>query len=195
MIFTAIAIGLVVVAGIFVISVYNALVRLRNAFKNAFAQIDVQLQRRYDLIPNLVETAKKFMSHEKETFEAVIQARNQAQTASQQVAANPASGSAIGQLNQAEGILGQSMGKMMLLFENYPELKADAVMKGLMEELGSTENRVSFARQAFNDSVMHYNNQRESFPSNLIAGSFGFQEAKLLEVDTPEARQAVRVQF
>ena len=187
--------GFVVFIAAFIIQAYNTLVRLRNGFKNAFAQIDVQLQRRYDLIPNLVETAKKFMAHEKETFEAVIQARNQAQSASKQVASNPADAGSVGQFNQAEGLLGQNMNRMMLLFENYPELKADGVMKGLMEELGSTENRISFARQAFNDSVMHYNNKRESFPSNLIANQFNFTAAKLLEIDQPAVREAPKVQF
>lgn len=190
-----IGLGITVVVFLFLMKIYNSLVLLRNAFKNAFSQIDVQLQRRYDLIPNLVETAKKFMSHEKETFEAVIAARNQAQSAAKQVSQNPADSHAVGKLNQAEGQLTQNMGKMMLLFENYPELKADSVMKDLMEELTSTENKISFARQAFNDSVMHYNNGRETFPNSLIAGTFGFQQAYPFEIENAAAKEAVKVQF
>lgn len=190
-----IGLGVTLAIALYLITAYNGLVRFRNAFKNAFAQIDVQLQRRYDLIPNLVETAKKYMSHEKETFEAVIQARNQAHTAAKQVADNPANPEAVGRLNKAEGLLEQNMGKMMMLFENYPELKADKVMTDLMEELKSTENKVAFARQAFNDSVMHYNNARETFPNNLVSGPFGFHKAFPLEIENPQARQAVKVQF
>ncbi len=190
-----IVLGITAVIAFFVMNIYNKLVRLRNAFKNAFAQIDVQLQRRYDLIPNLVETAKKFMSHEKETFEAVIQARNQAQSAAQKVAKNPADSKAVGHLNQAEGALTQNMGKMMLLFENYPELKADSVMKDLMEELTSTENKISYARQSFNDAVMHYNNSRETFPNNFISGGFGFDAAYPFEIENAAAKEAVKVQF
>ncbi len=190
-----IGLGITVLIAFFIIGIYNNLVRLRNAFKNAFAQIDVQLQRRYDLIPNLVETAKKFMSHEKETFEAVIQARNQAQSAAQDVSKNPANTKAVGELNQAEGRLAQNMGKMMLLFENYPDLKADGVMKDLMEELSSTENKISYARQSFNDSVMHYNNARESFPNSLIAGSFGFNPAYPFEIENAAIKEPIKVQF
>lgn len=190
-----IGLGVTLVIALFIMNIYNSLVRLRNGFKNAFAQIDVQLQRRYDLIPNLVETAKKYMSHEKETFEAVIQARNQAQSAAQQVAQNPADTQAVGKLNQAEGQLTQNMGKMMLLFENYPELKADTVMKDLMEELTSTENKISYARQSFNDSVMHYNNSRETFPNNFIAGSFGFAAAYPFEIENAAAKEAPKVKF
>ncbi len=187
--------GIAAVIAFFTMGIYNNLVRLRNAFKNAFAQIDVQLQRRYDLIPNLVETAKKYMSHEKETFEAVIQARNQAQAAAQQVSQNPADPQAVGKLNKAEGALTQNMGKMMLLFENYPELKADSVIKDLMEELTSTENKVSYARQSFNDSVMHYNNGREQFPNNLLAGAFGFNPAYPFEIENAAIKEAPKVQF
>ncbi|MCB0378635.1 MAG: LemA family protein [Bdellovibrionales bacterium] len=193
--FGYIGIGLILVIAIFVVSIYNNLIRLRNAFKNAFAQIDVQLKRRYDLIPNLVETAKKYMSHEKDTFEAVINARNQAQSAASAVSQNPGDAEAMGLLNKAEGVLSRSMGQFMAVFENYPDLKADKLMGDLMEELSSTENKIAYARQSFNDSVMFYNNARETFPNNLVANNFGFRAAQPLEVEMAEERQAVKVQF
>ena len=168
---------------------------MRNAFKNAFAQIDVQLKRRYDLIPNLVETAKAYMKHEKETLENVIRSRNSAFTAEQKVAADPTNASAMRELGAAEGQLTSSMGRLMAVFESYPDLKANTTMNQLMEELSSTENKVSFARQAFNDSVMTYNNAREVFPNVIFANTFGFQQAQLLEVEKPEERQAVKVSF
>lgn len=179
----------------YVVAIYNGLVRGRNQFKNAFAQIDVQLQRRYDLIPNLVETAKGYLKHERETLEAVIQARNQAQAASRDASAHPEDGSAIGALGAAEGVLAGALGRFFALAEAYPDLKANQTMQQLMEELSSTENKIAFSRQHFNDSVMAYNNQREQFPNNLIAGPFNFQEAKMLELEDEEARKAVKVEF
>jgi len=192
-----IIIFLVVVTGLvfFVIAIYNTLVRGRNQFTNAYAQIDVQLQRRYDLIPNLVETAKAYLAHERGTLEDVINARNQAQTASKAAASHPEDGAAIATLGVAEGLLGSAMGRFFALAEAYPDLKANQTMQQLMEELSSTENKIAFARQFFNDSVMNYNNMREQFPNNLIAGPFNFQKANLLELETPEARQAVKVAF
>ncbi|MCA9519754.1 MAG: LemA family protein [Myxococcales bacterium] len=189
---------LLVVLGLiifFVVGIYNGLVTLRNRYKNAFAQIDVQLQRRYDLIPNLVETAKGYMKHEKETLEAVISARNQALGASKKAASDPSDGGAVKNLGMAESMLTQAMGKLMVVVEQYPELKADKSMSQLMEELSSTENRIAFSRQAFNDAVMEYNTSREKVPNNFIAGPFGFREAQLLEIETPEARVAPKVSF
>ncbi len=188
-------IGLLVVLAVWIVGIYNGLVRLRNAFKNAFAQIDVQLKRRYELIPNLVETAKSYMSHERQTLEAVIAARNSAHSAEAQAAADPSDPNAMRALSKAEGQLTTQVGKMMALFESYPDLKANTTMMNLMEELSSTENKVAFARQAFNDSVMGYNNQRETFPNNLIANNFGFQPAQLLELDSEAQREPVRVSF
>jgi LemA protein len=180
---------------LFVLSVYNGLVRARNAFKNAFAQIDVQLTRRHDLIPNLVETAKAYMAHERGTLEAVIQARNTAVTARTSAAANPGDPSAMGQLAASEGALTGALGRLFALRESYPDLKANQNMMQLSEELTSTENRVAFARQAYNDSVMSYNNKREVFPAAMFAGMFGFSPAATLEAAPPEVREAPRVQF
>jgi len=190
-----ITLGVVAVLMIWSVSIYNGLVRLRNAFKNAFAQIDVQLKRRYELIPNLVETAKGYMKHEKETLENVIRARNTAFQAEQKAAANPADAGAMRDLARAEGSLTSSVGRFMAVLEAYPDLKANTTMNQLMEELSSTENKVAFARQAYNDSVMLYNNSREVFPNVFFAGMFGFQPAQLLEVESPEERQAVKVSF
>jgi len=188
---------LAVIAAIvgFVIISYNRLVALRNRFRNAFAQIDVQLKRRYDLIPNMVETARGYMAHERETLEAVIQARNAASQAEQRAASDPADGGAILGLVGAELALTGALGRFFALAEAYPELKANQTMAGLQEELSSTENRIAFARQAFNDSVMRYNIAREVFPTNLIAGLFGFTQAELLQIDDPSERQAPRVSF
>jgi Uncharacterized conserved protein len=187
---------LLVTGGVlYIISIYNGLVSARNQFKNSFAQIDVQLQRRYDLIPNLVESTKTYLAHERQTLEAVIQARNQAQTAARTAAAKPEDGAAIGALAAAEGVLTGALGRFFALAEAYPDLKANQTIQQLMEELSSTENKVAFSRQFFNDSVMAYNNQREQFPNNFIAGPFNFQEAKLLEIETPEAKMAVKVKF
>jgi LemA protein len=179
----------------FAFGLYNGLVRARNGYKNAFAQIDVQLTRRHDLIPNLVETAKAYMAHERGTLEAVIQARNSAITAQAAAAANPGDPSAMGQLAASEGALTGALGRLLALREAYPDLKANQNMMQLSEELTSTENRVAFARQAYNDSVMSYNNKREVFPASLFAGSFGFTAAAPLEAPTPEAREVPRVQF
>ncbi len=183
----------VVLPLLFIISVYNKLVTLKNRFKNAWAQIDVQLQRRHDLIPNLVETAKAYMAHERTTLEAVIQARGAAVSAQKAVTASPGEG--VQQLARAEGALNGALANFFALSENYPDLKANQTMQSLMEELTSTENKVGFARQAYNDSAMNYNTYREQFPSNLIAGSFGFKPAELFEVDEPEARKPVKVSF
>jgi LemA protein len=180
---------------LWIVGSYNALVTLRNRFKNAFAQIDVQLKRRYDLIPNLVETAKGYMKHERETLEAVIKARNIAYTASQSAAANPADAGAVKNLLGAEAGLGGALSRLMVVMEQYPDLKANQNMMQLTEELTSTENKVSFARQAYNDAVTHYNTKREVFPTNLIAGMFNFSEAQLFQVDNAAERQAPQVKF
>ncbi len=191
-IFIAVVVGLIVWA----ISIYNGLVALRNRFKNAFAQIDVQLKRRYDLIPNLVETAKGYIKHERETLEAVIKARNVAVGAAQAAGASPGNPGAMQALGQAEGALTGVLGRMFALAESYPDLKANQNMLALQEELSSTENKVSFARQAFNDSVMEYNTKRESFPSNVFAGAFGFTAAELLQsTESAEERKAPQVKF
>jgi LemA protein len=190
-------VGLVIVVGLvgFAIAGYNGLVRLRNAFKNAFAQIDVQLTRRHDLIPNLVETAKGYMKHERETLEAVIAARSAAVNAQSAAAAAVGDPTALGQLAGAENVLTAALGRMFALAEAYPDLKANQNMLALQEELTSTENRVAFARQAYNDAVMSYNNKREVFPSNLLAGMFGFAAAPLFEIEEPGQRDAPQVSF
>jgi LemA protein len=188
----AVVIGVVV---LWLISVYNGLVRARNAYKNAFAQIDVQLKRRHDLIPNLVETAKGYMKHERETLEAVIAARSGAVNAQAKAAANPGDPNAMQQLSGAENMLTQTLGRLFALSEAYPDLKANQNMMQLSEELTSTENKVAFARQHFNDSVMRYNNRRETFPANLVAGMFGFGPAALFEIEDPGQREAPQVSF
>ena len=181
---------------IWAISIYNGLVTLRNRFKNAFAQIDVQLKRRYDLIPNLVETAKGYIKHERETLEAVIKARNQAVTAANAAGANPGNPAAMQGLSQAEGALTGMLGRLFALSEAYPDLKANQNMLAIQEELTSTENKVAFARQAFNDSVMEYNTKRESFPDTIFAGMFGFSAAELLQAtESAEERKAPQVKF
>lgn len=187
--------GVVAVVIFYFVAIYNGLVTLRNQFKNAFSQIDVQLQRRYDLIPNLVETAKGYMKHERETLEGVIQARNQAVGAARAVKADPTDAQAMHDLAGAETALGGMLGRFFALAEAYPDLKANQTMGQLMEELSSTENRIAFSRQAYNDAVMLYNNKRESFPDNMIAGAFSFKEAQLLELEDKEARKAVKVSF
>ena len=186
---------LVVLLGLWAIGIYNSLVGLRNRFKNAFAQIDVQLKRRYDLIPNLVETAKGYLKHERETLEAVIKARNIAFAAAQTAAANPADANAMRSLTSAEGGLAGALSRLMVVSEQYPELKANQNMMQLTEELTSTENKVAFARQAYNDSVMSYNNARETFPSVVLAGALGFQPAELFKVEDPTERHAPKVSF
>jgi LemA protein len=186
---------IIVVLVVFVIGGYNSLVTLRNRYKNAFSQIDVQLKRRYDLIPNLVETAKAYMAHERGTLEAVITARNAAATANTRAAQNPGDASAMKELSGAESALSGVMGRLFALAENYPDLKANTTMLSLMEELTSTENKVSFARQAYNDAVMAYNTRREVFPTNLIAGPFNFGPAELFVIDKPEQKDAPKVSF
>jgi LemA protein len=193
-----IGIGIVVVLLVLVmmiVGIYNKLVSLRNRYKNAYSQIDVQLKRRYDLIPNLVETAKGYLKHERETLENVIQARNLAYTASQAAASNPGDATAVKNLASAEAGLTGMLSRFMAISEAYPDLKANQNMMQLTEELTSTENKISFARQAYNDSVMTYNTQREVFPSNVIAGMFQFTPAELFVVDRPEEKQAPKVQF
>ncbi len=198
---TGVVIGLLVVGAVvvlfllYLVSLYNNLVSLKNRFKNAFAQIDVQLKRRYDLIPNLVETAKGYMAHEKDTLDAVIRARNSAMSAGQKAAANPADGKAIENLSTAEVALSGSLNRFIGLAEAYPDLKANQNMLALQEELTSTENKISFARQSYNDSVMTYNTAIEQFPSNLVAGFGRFESATLFELTVPEERDAVKVKF
>ena len=192
---TIIVLGVLVVMAFYAIGIYNGLVAARNQFKNAFAQIDVQLKRRYDLILNLVETAKGYLSHERETLEAVIQARNQAQSASQAASARPDDASAIAGLAAAEGVLTGAMGRFFALAEAYPDLKANETMNGLMEELTSTENKIAFSRQHFNDAVTSYNNRREQFPNNIVSGMFNFAAAELLEVKEEEVREAPQISF
>src|SRR5271169_343021 len=185
---------LVVVIGS-VVGIYNKLVTMRNRYKNAYAQIDVQLKRRYDLIPNLVETAKGYIKHERETLEAVTAARNIAYAASKAAAANPGDATAMKSLASAETGLGGTLSRLMMVSEAYPDLKANQNMMQLTEELTSTENKISFARQAYNDSVMTYNTDREVFPSNLIANTFNFGPAELFVVDKPEQKDAPKVSF
>jgi LemA protein len=187
--------AVIVAVVLFVIAIYNRLVTARNGYRNAFAQIDVQLTRRYDLIPNLVETAKGYLQHERGTFEAVIQARNAAFAGLKGAAAHPGDAQALAALASAEGALGASLGRLLAVVEAYPELKANTTMAQLMEELTSTENRVAFARQAYNDAVLGYNNAREVFPNNLVSGVFGFVPAAMLEIESTEKRAAPQVKF
>ncbi|WP_157062568.1 LemA family protein [Pseudoxanthomonas dokdonensis] len=190
-------IGLVVVVVLWGVGVYNGLITARNQFKNAFAQIDVQLQRRFDLIPNLVETAKAYMNHERETLEAVVAARSAAQAGLAAAKANPGDPQAMAQLAAAQGQLNTGLGRLLAVAEAYPELKANQNMMQLNEELTSTENKVAFARQAYNDAVMAYNIRRETFPASAIAGHFQFAPAALLDIpdDKPQVREAPKVQF
>jgi len=190
----AIVVVLVLLA-LMVMGIYNKLVALRNRYKNAFAQIDVQLKRRYDLIPNLVEVAKGYMKHERETLEAVIQARNQAVTAGQAAAQNPGDPKAMKLLGSAEGQLTGTLGRLFALSENYPDLKANQNMMMLQEELSTTENKVAFSRQAYNDAVMLYNTSRETFPNVIFAGTFNFQTADLFEIEEEQQREAPKVSF
>ncbi|MBT2970420.1 MAG: hypothetical protein B6D72_09580 [gamma proteobacterium symbiont of Ctena orbiculata] len=194
---TTMIVLLVIVLGIigFGVAIYNKLIAGRNRYQNAFAQIDVQLTRRHDLIPNLVETAKGYMKHEKETLEAVIEARNRAVSGLQQAAKDPSDPDAMKQLSEAEQGLSGALGRLFALAEAYPDLKANENMMQLSEELVSTENKVAFARQAYNDAVMQYNIDRESFPSNMIAGWFRFQGAQLLEIEDEVKREVPKVEF
>jgi len=185
----------VLIVGGMVVGIYNKLVTMRNRYKNAYAQIDVQLKRRYDLIPNLVETAKGYMAHERGTLEAVTAARNIAYAASKAAASNPGDASAMKNLVAAESGLGGTLSRLMMVSEQYPDLKANQNMMQLTEELTSTENKISFARQAYNDSVMTYNTDREVFPSNIIAGMFNFASAELFVVDKPEQKDAPKISF
>ncbi len=190
-----VVVGLVALIGLFAMGVYNGLVKLRNMYKNSFSQIDVQLKRRHDLIPNLVETAKAYMGHERETLEAVIAARNHAEGARETAAANPGDPTALGELGKAEAGLGGVLGRLFAVAEAYPDLKANQNMMQLSEELTTTENKVAFSRQAYNDSVLAYNNKREVFPNNILAGMFGFSEAALFEIDVEAEREAPKVSF
>lgn len=191
-----VVLGLVLMALFWAVGAYNRLVRLKNAIANAFGQIDVQLKRRYDLIPNLVEVARKYLAHESETLEAVIAARNQARNAEQTVAASPSSATAMGALVGAEQVLGGAMGRLFALAEAYPELKADQTMRDLSEELSSTENRVGFSRQAYNDHVLAFNDAAAQFPTVIVARLFAFLPMPMLEATSSEAeRQPVKVAF
>ncbi len=191
-IFTAVVVSLAALA----VAIYNRLVVLRNRFKNAFAQIDVQLKRRYDLIPNLVESVKGYLQHERGTLEAVVQARGSAVNAAQRAAAAPGDPAAMQGLAQAEGALGGALGRLLAVFEAYPDLKANQSIMALQEELASTENKIAFARQAYNDSVMQYNTKRETFPDHVFAGVFGFAAAELLQAtESVEQRAAPKVSF
>ena len=191
-----IILGIVIAFVAAVVMIYNNLVTYRNRYKNAFSQIDVQLKRRHDLIPNLVETVKGYIKHERETLEAVIQARNTAISATKQAAGNPGDPTAMKGLASAESMLSGALGRLFALSEAYPDLKANQNMAQLQEELASTENRIAFARQSFNDAVMSFNIAREKFPNNIIANMFNFQEAQLLEsTESPEERKAPKVSF
>ena len=186
---------IVVVLALWAVGIYNGLVAGRNGYKNAFAQIDVQLTRRYDLIPNLVETAKGYMKHERETLEAVIQARNSAVSGLSAAKSNPGDAAAMQQLAGADNALTQTLGRLFALSEAYPDLKANQNMMQLSEELSSTENRVAFARQAYNDAVMGYNNKREMFPGSVVANMFQFQPAELLKIESETKREVPKVAF
>ena len=193
---TLVIVGVLIVLVMIVVGIYNKLVTLKNRFENAFSQIEVQLQRRYDLIPNLIETVKGYMAHEKETLEAVIQARNQAQSSLQAASQNPGDASAIAGLAGAEGMLGGALGRIFALSESYPDLKANQNMANLQEELSSTENKVAFSRQAFNDSVTAYNTYKQTFPPVFFAGMFGHgQDGTLLEFESKKIKDAPKVQF
>ena len=179
----------------YAIGIYNSLINLRNRVKNAFAQIDVQLTRRHDLIPNLVEAVKGYMKHERETLDAVIRARNSAVSSLDAAKVDPSNAAAIQQLGESEGALGAALGRLFALSEAYPDLKANQNMMQFQEELTTTENKVAFSRQAFNDAVLGYNNKVENFPNNIIAGMFRFDLASFLEIETPEKREVPAVDF
>lgn len=187
--------AVIVGLALWAVGIYNGLVMARNAYKNAFAQIDVQLKRRYDLIPNLVETAKAYLAHERETLEAVVKARNIAVAAASTAAADPADPNAMRSLVSAEAGLGGALSRLLAVSERYPDLKANQNMMQLTEELTSTENKIAFARQAYNDAVMAYNTKREVFPNVIFAGAFGFQPAELFKIEDPTERNAPKVSF
>ena len=187
--------GIIAAIVFWAVGIYNRLVNERNRVRNAFAQIDVQLTRRYDLIPNLVEAVKGYMKHERETLEAVIKARNAASSALDAAKADPANAAAMKKLGGAEGALTGVLGRLFALSEAYPDLKANQNMMQFQEELASTENKVAFSRQAFNDSVLSFNNSAQNFPNNFIAGMFGFESASFLEIDAEEMRDAPEVSF
>lgn len=191
LIFLAIVFALIA----YVVGIYNNLVNLRNGVKNAFAQIDVQLTRRYDLIPNLIEAVKGYMSHERETLEAVINARNSASSSLDAAKQDPSNAAAMQKLGASEGMLSQALGKLFALSEAYPDLKANQNMMQFQEELTTTENKVAFSRQAFNDVVLGYNNAVENFPNNIVAGMFKFETASFLEIDSEEKRDVPKVSF
>lgn len=196
MVATLVLFALAIAAVVWLVGCYNRLVSLRNQFNNSFAQIDVQLKRRYDLIPNLVETAKAYLQHEHDTLEAVIAARGHAVSANARMADNPANPAAARQLDAAETVLTSSLGKLFAVAEAYPELKANQTMAQLTEELTSTENRIAFARQAYNDGVMEYNVSLEQFPGSIVANACVFKHGELLQsTETPEERKAVKVSF
>jgi len=188
-------IAIIAIVFFYAVGIYNSLVNLRNRVKNAFAQIDVQLTRRHDLIPNLVESVKGYMKHERETLEAVINARNTAVSSLDAAKADPANAAAIQQLGESEGALGAALGRLFALSEAYPDLKANQNMMQFQEELTTTENKVAFSRQAFNDAVLTYNNKAENFPNNVIAGMFNFELASFLEIESPEMREVPEVSF
>ena len=179
----------------YAVGIYNSLVNLRNRVKNAFAQIDVQLTRRYDLIPNLIEAVKGYMKHERETLEAVIQARNSASSSLDAAKIDPTNAAAMKKLGASEGALGSALGRLFALSESYPDLKANQNMMQFQEELTTTENKVAFSRQAFNDSVLSYNNKAQNFPNSIIAGMFRFELASFLEIDSEEKRDVPKVSF
>ena len=195
MVTLAVLVGIIILIALFLVGQYNGLVKFRNRYRNGFAQIEVQLKRRYDLIPNLIETAKSFMKHERETLEAVISARNTAEQARSNAASANGEGAAVGALVAAEAGVGNAMGRFWGLSEAYPDLRSNANMMQLSEELTSTENKVAFARQAYNDSVTGYNTKLETFPTNIIAGFFTFTPATLFEVSEEVERKAVKVDF
>jgi LemA protein len=195
MVSTIILLVSLVLVALFLVGIYNGLVTARNGYKNAFSQIDVQLTRRHDLIPNLVEIAKGYIKHERETLEAVIQARNSAVSGLRAASANPGDVGAVQQLAASENQLTGALGRLFALSESYPDLKANTTMMQLSEELTSTENKVAFARQAYNDGVLGYNNKREVFPNNLVAGMFAFGPASFLELDDPAKREVPKVSF
>lgn len=187
--------GLALLLFFYGVAIYNGLVSLKNRFQNAFSQIDVQLKRRHDLIPNLVETAKGYMAHEKNTLDAVISARNQANSALQNVQQNGVEGEAGMAMIKAESVLSGALGRLMAVVENYPDLKANQNMMAIQEELTTTENKIAFARQAYNDSVMTYNTKREQFPDNILAGMFNFKEAILFEIQDEKEKEVPQVKF